>query len=258
MQEAINVWTRWNDGLTAVQLTPVVGDTGQKKGYLYSAGGSQPKSLRELLGREAEVGVAAYFRLDLLEVQSVTDLWPNLRLPEAPTVITGPKGIDFNLKYKDIERLLRAGFMRKILAAGFDFQDVLQEVYMGMLVRNQGKCPWDPSKGSFSHYVWLCIDSILTNYHRKNRVKHTGVGYLEEMEIDPEDHTPQADSLWSDRKRTLKRLLAEDPSQEARWAEELFELQLKGFKRADLVDQGWSQSKQIKATKKLRSLARPE
>lgn len=257
MHEAINVWTRWNDGLAAVQLTPLVGGTGQKKGYLYSAGGIQPKSLKELLGREAEVGVAAYFRLDLLETQSVTDLWPNLRLPEAPTVIT-PKGIDFSLKYKDIERLLRAGFMRKILAAGFDFQDVLQEVYMGMLVRNQGKCPWDPSKGSFSHYVWLCIDSILTNYHRKNRIKHRGVGYLEEMEIDPEDHTPQADALWCERRRSLERALSEDPSTEARWAEEFFELQLQGYKRADLMEMGWSQAKQAKAAKKLRSVAQAE
>lgn len=255
MQEAINVWTRWDDGLMAVQLRPV--QNTQRKSYIYeSAEGTPAHSLSELLGRKAEVCPAAYFRLGLLETVSATDLWPELRPIEAPAILV-PRGIDFSLKYKDIEKLLRAGFMGKILAAGFEFKDVLQEVYMGLLVRNQGECPWDPSKGSFSHYVWMCIDSILTNYHRKMRIKHSAVGSLEDLDTDPMDKRVEMDNPWIERKRLLQKALAEDRSEEARWAEELLRLQLEGYKRADLLAMGWTQSKQTRAMKKLRSLARP-
>ena len=44
---------------------------------------------------------------------------------------------------------------------------VLQEVYKGLLIRNAGKCPWDPAKSSFGHYVHMVCGCILSNYHRR-------------------------------------------------------------------------------------------
>jgi len=50
---------------------------------------------------------------------------------------------------------------------GYEPEDVLQEVYKGLLVRNSGTCAWDPAKSSFGHYVHMVAGCILSNYHRK-------------------------------------------------------------------------------------------
>jgi len=67
----------------------------------------------------------------------------------------------------EVRRLLWRGFAGKMLSQGYDPDDVLQEVYRGLLVRNKGKCPWDGRKSTFGHYVHMVISCVLTNYHRK-------------------------------------------------------------------------------------------
>lgn len=71
-------------------------------------------------------------------------------------------------KADEVRRLLWRGFAGKMLSQGYDPDDVLQEVYRGLLVRNRGKCPWDAQKSSFGHYVHMVISCVLTNYHRKD------------------------------------------------------------------------------------------
>jgi DNA-directed RNA polymerase specialized sigma24 family protein len=70
-------------------------------------------------------------------------------------------------KADEVRRLLWRGFAGKMLSQGYDPDDVLQEVYRGLLVRNKGKCPWDGRKSTFGHYVHMVISCVLTNYHRK-------------------------------------------------------------------------------------------
>lgn len=70
-------------------------------------------------------------------------------------------------KADEVRKLLWRGFAGKMLSQGYDPEDVLQEVYRGLLVRNKGTCPWDARKSSFGHYVYLVIGCVLTNYHRK-------------------------------------------------------------------------------------------
>jgi DNA-directed RNA polymerase specialized sigma24 family protein len=67
----------------------------------------------------------------------------------------------------EVRRLLWRGFAGKMLSQGYDPEDVLQEVYRGLLVRNDGRCPWDARKSTFGHYVHMVISCVLTNYHRK-------------------------------------------------------------------------------------------
>lgn len=67
----------------------------------------------------------------------------------------------------EVRKLLWRGFAGKMLSQGYDPEDVLQEVYRGLLVRNNGKCPWDGRKSTFGHYVHMVISCVLTNYHRK-------------------------------------------------------------------------------------------
>lgn len=76
-------------------------------------------------------------------------------------------GIDLARRGHEVAKLMYAGFGRRIFAAGYDPDDVLQEVYKGILARNAGKCPWDPKKSSFGHYVHMVIGCVLSNYHRK-------------------------------------------------------------------------------------------
>lgn len=76
-------------------------------------------------------------------------------------------GIDLAGRGHEVRKLLFAGFTGKMLSRGYDPEDVLQEIYRGLLVRNKGKCPWDKRKSSFGHYVYMVISCVLTNYHRK-------------------------------------------------------------------------------------------
>jgi DNA-directed RNA polymerase specialized sigma24 family protein len=76
-------------------------------------------------------------------------------------------GIDLGKRAHEVRKLLFAGFAGKMLSRGYDPEDVLQEIYRGLLVRNKGRCPWDARKSSFGHYVHMAINCILTNYHRK-------------------------------------------------------------------------------------------
>lgn len=76
-------------------------------------------------------------------------------------------GIDLAKRGHEVRKLLFAGFGSKIKAAGYDPDDVLQEVYKGILVRNHGKCPFDPTKASFGHYVHMVCDCVVSNYHRQ-------------------------------------------------------------------------------------------
>lgn len=76
-------------------------------------------------------------------------------------------GIDLGVKYSDVRKILYAHFRSRIVRSGFDMDDVLQEVYRGILTRNLGRCPFNVQKSSFGHYVYLVTECLLNNYHRK-------------------------------------------------------------------------------------------
>lgn len=106
------------------------------------------------------------------EMKAVFDKAINLeldRLDDLVGIELGAKserrGVTF--KADEVRKLLWRGFAGKMLSQGYDPEDVLQEVYRGLLVRNKGKCPWDARKSTFGHYVYLVIGCVLTNYHRK-------------------------------------------------------------------------------------------
>jgi hypothetical protein len=80
--------------------------------------------------------------------------------------IRGP-GIDLINRSKEVAKLLFAGYGSYIHSRGYEPEEVLQEVYRGLLVRNAGKCPWDPAKSSFGHYVHMVCGCVLSNYHRR-------------------------------------------------------------------------------------------
>ena len=76
-------------------------------------------------------------------------------------------GFDLGARAIEVRRLLYKGFGSWMTRSNYDPEDVLQEVYKGLLTRAQGKSKFDPSKSSFGHYIHLVCGSVLANYHRK-------------------------------------------------------------------------------------------
>lgn len=92
-------------------------------------------------------------------------------LPVVPTgvdVLPDGIGIDLVKRGHEVRKLLFAGFSGKMTRAGYDPEEILQEVYRGIVARNQGRCRFDPKKSSFGHYVHMVINCVLLNYHRKD------------------------------------------------------------------------------------------
>lgn len=107
---------------------------------------------------------------NVLEIlpQVMVRITPGISVP----VVTRKLGIDLAKRAHEVRKLLFAGFGRRMFMSGYDPEDVLQEVYKGLLVRNAGKCPYDPAKSSFGHYVHMVISCVLSNYHRKQHRVH--------------------------------------------------------------------------------------
>jgi len=85
----------------------------------------------------------------------------------ALSVAAAPIGVDLARRGHEVRKLFFAGFGRRVARYGYDPEDVLQEIYKGLLVRNGGKCPFDPNKSSFGHYVHMVCGCIVSNYHRR-------------------------------------------------------------------------------------------
>jgi len=88
---------------------------------------------------------------------------------ELGQITVGPTpvlGIDLARRGHEVEKLMYKGFGGEISRAGYDPDDVLQEIYRGILSRNQGRCPFDSRKSSFSHYVYMVCRCVIRNIHR--------------------------------------------------------------------------------------------
>lgn len=124
------------------------------------------RSFRDYFGSLSEVGGLDVFSL----------------FTPPPTIIVPRKiGIDLDKRGHEVKKLFYAGFASRVVRSGYDPEEVLQEVYAGILVRNKGKCPFDPQKSSFGHYVHMVTECILSNYHRKHssRLKFESIGTLD-------------------------------------------------------------------------------
>ncbi len=106
-------------------------------------------------------------------------------------------GIDVEKHSEDIKKLFYKRQGKKLAHSGIDLEDLLNEVYKGILIRNQGSCPFDCEKSAMSTYIVMVVDCITMNYVNKdNRIKDrfvTGVeddvatSYNVSYEEDPSD-----------------------------------------------------------------------
>ena len=99
--------------------------------------------------------------------------WQEGLIPVFCYSIKTPKlGIDVGKHQEDIKKLFYKRQGQKLLKSGVNAEEILQEVYKGILIRNRGKCPFDSKKSAMSTYIVMVIDCITMNYMNKhNRIK---------------------------------------------------------------------------------------
>ena len=136
--------------------------------------------------RDPKIAFDRYFKTKVNRVKTrssfdiatiISDASLSIQKPAKVEVISSPcisiedntkLGIDLSVYHLDVRRLFYAGFSKRAKSMGYDPEDVLQEVYKGILVRNNGKCPHDPRKSSLGHYVHMVSSCILSNFNRKH------------------------------------------------------------------------------------------
>lgn len=77
-------------------------------------------------------------------------------------------GIDLSRYSLDVRRIFLKAWGYKLNRAGIDVEDALQDVYKGILIRNAGRCPFDPAKSSLGHYVWMVCNCVCLNILRQS------------------------------------------------------------------------------------------
>ena len=79
------------------------------------------------------------------------------------------RGVDLENRAGEVRKLIYKKFGKYILSLGFEFDDVMQEIYVGIIGRNGGINPWDSTISKFGYYIYLVGASIISNY----RLKHS-------------------------------------------------------------------------------------
>lgn len=123
-------------------------------------------------GNDPHIPFDRYFRLGRYAEPVSTPVLDILEMfmvePTARISISGQElGIDLRVRGHEVARLFYSGFAGRVHKEGLEPEDVLQEVYKGILSRNKGTCPFDPRKASFSHYVYMVTNCVLSNYRRQ-------------------------------------------------------------------------------------------
>jgi hypothetical protein len=76
-------------------------------------------------------------------------------------------GVDLEHRFLEVKKLVCKGFAGTIMRYGYDFDEIFQEVYRGLLARDRGKGKFDQTRSSFGHYIYMVTGCIIANYRRK-------------------------------------------------------------------------------------------
>lgn len=113
-----------------------------------------------------------------------------------------PRGIDLADRGEDVLLLLQSHLGPTLYRLGYDFHDVLQEVYKGILARNQGTSAFDPRRASFSTYVVMVCRSVFLNYHKREQKRRkrerVGAWTIQDGQWVSGDVGEQAVDEWSE------------------------------------------------------------
>lgn len=177
-------YTRWCHGGDQVRVLEVGGGRHYELLNVSSLDPGPPKvfkSARSLLmeihgGRDMHITFDKYFKLGEPEKHptvTVLDLFGGVKEISHTQISVDvfpakkPLGIDLAHRGHEVAKLFYAGFGSSVIGSGYDPEDVLQQVYLGLMARNNGSCPFDPDKGSFGHYVHMVCQGVINNIHRR-------------------------------------------------------------------------------------------
>jgi DNA-directed RNA polymerase specialized sigma24 family protein len=88
-----------------------------------------------------------------------------------------PRGVDLAQRGVEVAKLLRAACGQAIQGYGYDFDDVLQEVYQGLLRRNRGPGAFNPERASFGYYITMVCRCVFSNYHAREQRRRSRETY---------------------------------------------------------------------------------
>lgn len=74
-----------------------------------------------------------------------------------------------------IRRIFFHRFSARVRWAGIDPEDMLQDIYVGLLVRSHGKSAWNPSRGALSTWIYVAISGMVINAADKARRRNRAV-----------------------------------------------------------------------------------
>lgn len=97
---------------------------------------------------------------------------------------TTPLGIDLKVKHLDVLKIVR----KHCRIEGLDPDDLLQEIYAGILRKNLTASAWDGRRSSFSHYVCIVARSIAGHMLEAKRWRAESTG--EETPDVADEHDP--------------------------------------------------------------------
>lgn len=207
MESTYILYSRYEDGALPVQIKE--SGEGKRKRYELKIGDLIYKSVKDFLKQSKSKAATTffnYFRVNTRKDLTIYKILENIKtykdsctsykpdnddllLDEVGDVLESPQtvsnmGIDIVKKKKDIEKIFYAYYAKRAVSEGLSVEDLLQEVFKGLLVRNKGKGAWNPSRGSFGSYVHMVSGSVYKNF-RKKEIKR---GMKEKGEI-PKNYT---------------------------------------------------------------------
>jgi DNA-directed RNA polymerase specialized sigma24 family protein len=202
MESTYILYSRYEDGSLPVQIKEK--GEGKRKRYELKIGEFVYNSVKDFLKQSKSKAATTffnYFRVNTKTDMTIYRILENIKTYKETCAacnadnselvvddesVTSPSntGIDIVKKKKDIEKIFYAYYAKRAVSEGLSVEDLLQEVFKGLLVRNKGKGAWNPSRGSFGSYVHMVAGSVYKNF-RKKEIKR---GMKEKAEI-PKNYT---------------------------------------------------------------------
>jgi DNA-directed RNA polymerase specialized sigma24 family protein len=199
------LYSRYEDGSKPIQIKEE--GEGRRKRYELEVGGKIFTSLSSFLKTSKSKAATSFYTY--FGVRKISDLpifsifrdieeYRNEQLAEfenEASSIEEVKGGDvktgFNIadKKKDIERIFYAFYAKRAVAEGLSVEDLLQQVFIGLISRNTKRGAWNPARGSFGSYIHLVIGSVYRNFRKKEISR----GMKERLEV-PKNYTESTTS----------------------------------------------------------------
>lgn len=158
-------------------------------------------------------------------------------------------GVDLSKYKEDIKLIFYKRQANRMIKEGLDPEEVLQEVYKGILIRNKGKCPYDPRKSALSTYIVLVMDCIIMNIVSKHRKEKSRFEYGSENDV-----ASSCDSSF-EKDYTDNLMLVEIRGSFKEDQLKVFDAIMKGFKMAHIARTlGWEARKVSKLKKEIQQI----